>query len=239
MKFVIRILALTVLALGTTARSTNLVSAQGPFANYTSKGPSSYADDLERAVIARIQKYLTLLKEFNKENKKLQLIEIKKDACYFCNEQVYRHELVILCTKKISAASSLDPVFETWDLFWSTYPTLERSLFLYEFSLLIFSLYNYFFAHLGKESLIEEQLQKIIELQNRVRELPIQELHDSLEKCYDQLLDILNDYGPVHGQSWQSWVITNWWVPPVLIGTLVYSMFYRRGQTPPPATQKM
>lgn len=192
--------------------------------------------DIEDALY-RIERHIKLIDDFNKNNKKLQKTVLTKAVS--CAESNCAHELVKLCMKKISVDLCFDPVVDTWRLFKGSFSSIDRELFVHEFSSMLVVVYQHCIMFLsenkgGKMQELQPAAQPtvtmadIILLYNRISALPIVQILNSLDQLYVSLQTLMAQYGISADTNWSVWIKNNWWVPPVVIGTLIYSITQRK-----------
>lgn len=184
--------------------------------------------------IKRLHKHFYLLNQFNKKNKKEHLIDWETQAAvpFFLDLDVncssYKHPLVVLCLKKMNMLRSLDPLFETWDIFLKEYKQVEGSLFLHEISILTFCLYKNILCTLDAQRGQRVNAVEIINLYNKINGLPIDEVLTALDHCYVRLIFVLKEYEFFSTMSWGEWLAKYWWLPPmVAIGFLWKIVLYK------------
>jgi hypothetical protein len=61
----------------------------------------------------------------------------------------------------------------------------------------------------------------IIELYSTIATLPIPEMLNSLDSLVEDLIEIIEKYELDTAMSWTQWFKKYWWVPPVIISSLV------------------
>jgi len=178
--------------------------------------------------IDRLNKHVSFLAKFhakNKEQIKILTKEIKK-ALWRLDITKYDHELIRLCVKKVLYTRAINPIFEAWRLFLETYRSIDSTLFLREFSILIFCLYKNFIFSLDRQGHVNPKVSsvEIFELSGRIMSLPIDQILDALDVCYHQFIFIMQDYGMTTIASPTEWIKENWWVIPVSFVSLIVSI---------------
>lgn len=184
-------------------------------------------------MLYRIDKCITLLDQFNKKNKNLQNLTFTKTP--LCPDNTCEHELVKLCLKKMACEGEVfSPIVETWMLFKQSFNSVEKDLFAREFAVVLCAVFEHTLQILtlraGEPSgSIKQQvsLVDIITLYNKISALPIVQVIESLEQLYSALKELMEEYGITADTSWSTWITTNWWVPPVVIGSLAYTILNR------------
>lgn len=177
-------------------------------------------------VINRLNPHIDALIQFSKTNKKMNPGFNSRFSVI--SEGVpsaeFTHELIKLCAKQMEQYGSLDPLFETWRLFKQTFKNVDPHIFLREMAVMIFAIYRNVLVQALERTPTRVTLEEVNDLHQRISMLPIHELLDALDKCYEQFTLILQDYGP-KDLDWVTWIQNNWWVPPVSAASLIYSLF--------------
>lgn len=191
--------------------------------------------DIEDALY-RIEKHIKLIDDFNKNNKTLHKNVLSKSIV--CDESTCAHELVKLCMKKISIELCFDPVVDTWHLFKDSYSDVDRELFVHEFSSVLVAVYQQCITILSdkKKSIIDDEkddqpkvtMADIVMLYNSISALPILQILNTLDQLYVSLQKLMIQYGISANTDWSVWIKTNWWVPPVVVGTIIYTIAQRK-----------
>lgn len=188
-------------------------------------------------ILYRIEKCITLLEQFSKKNKKLHVAVMVKSSP--CPDSNCEHELVKLCIKKMACEGEIfDPILETWRLFKESFKLVEQDLFAREFAAMLCAVYQQTLNvlnlrapqnQISPEGSIRQQitLADIILLYNKIAALPIVEVIESLEQLYKALRVLMVHYGITAETNWSTWITENWWIPPVVIASLAYTIFNR------------
>jgi hypothetical protein len=196
--------------------------------------------------IDRLQRHFDLLNQFNKKNKKDHLVDWETKALVplFSDCDIdcasYKHDCVVLCLKQMKASRTIDPFFETWNIFLKNYRHVETELFVKEMSVLLFFLYKNILFSLDKKKLyIANELSpfqdtlndrvtmpEIVALYNKISLLPINEVLFALDHCYIRLVLILKEYEFYSSMSWLQWIEKYWWLPPVIVAGIIYRIFF-------------
>lgn len=141
----------------------------------------------------------------------------------------YTHELTRLCAKKIIQEQSILPLLETWDLFKTVYSEIDSLVFLQEFSTMLFCMYKDLLIQLyDRNMVLRVVFVDILDLAGKIMSLPIEQVLDALDFCYEQFLVIMHDYGLDSDLTWNQWWRAYWWVPPVVVGILIVSIIKHR-----------
>lgn len=180
---------------------------------------------------ARIEQHIRLIDIINRQIKRTNIhheIDTPANCC--------SHELVKLCMKKMEQDTCIDPVIETWKIFNSCYDTIERDLFLQEFSSVVCAVSHgcvLALAALSEQSEkkkpekpveLSVSLQDIFRLYFKISALPIGDILASMDQLYLALVELMDEYGLEEEQTWEEWMTTNWWIPPVIVTGLVLSL---------------
>lgn len=172
-----------------------------------------------------------MINKYNTIGKKLYwvpLVERPMSTLLYCDEHVEcLHELTHLCVQKMNIYKNIDALFDTWDVFLNLFKEINPHAFLKEFAILLFSLYKNFFiemsvcAEINRVSLLD-----IVNLYDHIVALPLTELLDVLDECYEQFVDTMNQCNIQQTATWSEWIVANWWVPPVVTVALAYSVIH-------------
>lgn len=188
-------------------------------------------------MLYRIDKCIVLLDQFNKKNKKIHAHAEHKASP--CPDNSCEHELVKLCIKKMACNDDVfSPVIETWKLFKQSFKDVDQELFAREFATIVCAVYQQTLSALNirathepldPQGSIRQQISitDVITLYNKIASLPIREIIDSLEELYKGLRILMVQYGINADTSWKEWLGKNWWVPPVVAASLLYTIFNR------------
>lgn len=196
-------------------------------------------------VLYKIDKSIVLLDQFNKKNRKIYAPTSLKTSP--CPDNSCEHELVKLCIKKMACHDDVfTPVVETWKLFKQSFADVDQELFAREFATIVCAVYQQTLAVLNirashepidPQASIRQQISitDVIILYNKIASLPIREIVDSLEELYKGLRILMVQYGIHADTNWKEWLGKNWWVPPVVAASLLYTIFNRGlfSYTPP------
>lgn len=144
-----------------------------------------------------------------------------------------KHPLILRCLSNMDVdSSSITCLFQTWNIFTKEGTISEPELFFREFSILIFSIYKIFFTTADASDTSFSSVRRrisvvqVITLYDRITEIPIDDLLDVLDRCYEQFMDIMQeaDISFDEKRSVIDWIQHFWWVPPVVIGALLYNI---------------
>ncbi|MCL4229659.1 hypothetical protein KJZ61_03120 [Candidatus Dependentiae bacterium] len=200
------------------------------------------ADSLDvNVTIKRLKPHIEILEQFNTKNKLLKLLPYKAPNRFIFIDDIadFTHGLLRICVKKMLNEESLDPLFVMWRLFITEYQDVESEIFLREMSILLFSIYkNIFTAYLQNRSVATPAidaafLQSAIALYQRVSVLPIKEILEILDDCLVQFTVIMKDYGIDENKTWIAWLKKYWWVPPVVVSSMFFSIIKNFAQSVP------
>lgn len=178
-------------------------------------------------VVHKLEKHVSLLSNFNLKNKKRQMLRLRSEESIglFQSAIEYQNPLVKLCAQKMGMSLSIDPVFETWHLYLKSYRGVDDLPFLHEYSIMLFSVYKGLLVEMFAVKPFRLSLVEINQLYERITALPIGDVLEALEQCYEQFMEIMDDYGFNSNISWRDWLMSYWWVSPVVIGSMVMSLF--------------
>jgi len=167
-------------------------------------------------------KHVKLFKTFEKLNKKRNIIDfhLPSGLPFIFENFDYKNLLIRICIENMSKKASLDPLFKLWDFAVSMELNKRDAVFLREFSIVIFTLYENILVMINAAKVdkikSEVAIDEIISLYNTVSEMPIREIVIALEKCYRLFCEILNDYQFYSTLSWSQWLRNYWWVVPTI-----------------------
>lgn len=193
-------------------------------------GASIDTFDVEDA-IARIERHVSLINKYNKKNK--PSLSGPSRIVPDCQGFDCKHELTRLCIKKMSNERCFEPIVEIWSLFNRNFNHIEREIFVREFVCILYAVYNSCISQLtvNKKSSSDSSLQitapsmaAILTLYNQVSGLPIIKVLNDLEDLYVALVALMDDYGVNEQTDWREWAVNNWWVPPVMLVAVFYSL---------------
>jgi len=98
------------------------------------------------------------------------------------------------------------------------YHYLQDTLFVYELFLLIFTVHKQILFHECEDSshtLTKTTLNTIIEISEKINQLPIAEVLNAIDMLVKELPPFLEKYEFNSAISWKAWFKKYWWVPPV------------------------
>lgn len=179
--------------------------------------------------IACLDKHVRILTHFNQH-----MPEYLQEELYMLiggfDETLFKHELVALCIKKMKYVRTLAPIHETWHVFLQTYADVEKDQFVKDFAILIFCIYASMLAELENDHFVTGRvtLVDVFVLYGKVSLIPIRELLNLLDLCYVRFEFLLKEYGMFSSLTWSEWFGKYWWVPPVVIVSLIYNVFYQQ-----------
>lgn len=133
----------------------------------------------------------------------------------------FKHEAVQGCLESILRTKNLEPLFDLWRHFMA-YKFADDSLFLQEFVALEYMLYCKLIDCLRIVTLKDvPTTEDLIELYASIATLPIPEMLNSLDSLVEELIEIMEKYELDTAMSWTQWFKKYWWVPPVVISSIV------------------
>lgn len=190
--------------------------------------------DVDDAV-ARIQRHVSLIDKYNKKNK--PGLSGPSRIVPECQGFDCKHELTRLCIKKMSNERCFEPVVEIWSLFNHNFNHIEREIFVKEFLYILYAVYGSCIGQLkmkkaspashGDDATLQitaPSMTAILTLYNQVSSLPIIKVLNDLEDLYVALVALMDEYGVNEQTEWRDWLVSNWWVPPVMLVALFYSL---------------
>lgn len=189
----------------------------------------------------KLNKHIAILKKFNEINKKHQIIDFvsHNNDIFNIKNIEYKNELVKICISKMVEQNSLEPFFKTWDYAYGLCISNKDIIFVREFSIVIFSLYeNLLTVILNKKIVnlseqfaseiiisdnkaIKSLLDDILMMYNAVSELPIKDIIVTLEKCYILFSKIIDDYAASSGLTPRQLIKKYWWLPPTIFVAII------------------
>lgn len=172
--------------------------------------------------------YLTCL---SKSNQLLSFLD-KHHYCYTlcncaCQEQciqidstLFFHESIIFCIQNMMHTASLKPVIQlSQDI--KNYTEIGDDQFLRELFVLIFIIHKQILLDSCKENpeaLKAVTLNTILEISEKINQLPIAELLNAIDMLVTELPPFLEKYEFNSKISWKEWLKKYWWVPPIFGG---------------------
>ena len=182
----------------------------------------------------RLEKHIKILGRFNTTIKnRFQGYGQFKEHIAFNNIDVklFKHELIILCLKKMLRYKSISPVIEVWEIFLQSFKMVDSEQFIKDLAVLVFCIYTNLlteFEHIKGGSVHKVTLVDVFVLYGKVSLIPIRELLNLLDLCYVRFEFLLKEYGFFSSMNWQEWLEKYWWVPPVIILSVTYNIFYQQ-----------
>lgn len=202
-------------------------------------GASNATNHEKLILVARIEHHVQSIQDIARKHQgfKQEPLRMSPEALYQTLDGLvsYKHEVVKACIAQIRKEKSLAPFFAMWNSFKNSYQkdayaTISQD-FLKECSDLIFMFYSNMMNQLIDDHAVDAitvhrvTAAEIIQIYLTISELPINEFLDLLDKVLEKIMTILEDYHPEEGQSLFSWLQKNWWIPPVIIGGLLGSVY--------------
>lgn len=176
-------------------------------------------NNLRHYHIQRLQKSITILTKVN-----VQYLSPLWDCLtqtIHKNSISFQHEAIQECLDSILQTHSLEPLFALWRHF-TAYKFANDSLFLQEFVALEYMLYRKLIDCLRIVSLkTTPTAEDLIELYASIATLPIPEMLNSLDSLVEELMEIVQKYELDASISWTQWFEKYWWVPPVIISSVI------------------
>lgn len=154
---------------------------------------------------------------------------IMKDMLISFGESHSNHQIIMLYIKKIENEGSIQPFFDLWELI-KRYEYIQDEQLIKDFSSLLFTFYADLFiyyaeyARRASKPEFQSTVQQIIELYQQVEKLPIDQILDAIDILTQELPPLIELCTAKSTGSWREWVKKYWWVPPVIIVTVVYKI---------------
>lgn len=139
------------------------------------------------------------------------------------HEDFFHHPYVHACAIQIKEQNSLKPIFAIWDHMVS-YDFIEDDLFMKDFIGLVMYVCQYLCIPVEHETRSAAALHEMLEMYEKIESLPLAELLDLLDTVVDQFGDVVEQYELNSKMRWSDWLVKYWWAPPVISGTLVYTI---------------
>ena len=186
--------------------------------------------------------FLSCLHKKNYYYKPCNIIE--KEGYIQIDTTFFFHHSTKFCLQKVLRTGSLKPIItllqKTSDQLNSQSPR-----FIHEIFLLIFTVYKQILLQECNEHhhvLKKTTLTTIIEVSDKINQLPIAEVLSAIDMLMTELPPFLEKYELTSTITWKNWLKKYWWVPPVFGGwfalrillSFQQSYFYRHGYPRPP-----
>ncbi|MFC1842970.1 hypothetical protein ACFLYU_04895 [Candidatus Dependentiae bacterium] len=208
---------------------------------YTGVSANVYKDMVSQDYCKKLHKHVGILGEFNELNKKNNIIDLHSyDGFLDSLKKIeYKNEIIKICVAKMLKCASIEPLLRTWDYAHDMCISNEDMVFVREFSILIFSLYENLLVIMTSQKTNEKTckeikgtLEDIIQVYNAVSDLPLKEIIMTLEKCYVIFSKILNDYGVHSRMSWGKWFSKYWWLAPTVAIAIIGALLRKKLSRP-------
>lgn len=190
----------------------------------------SLTDPVSDTIVKRVEQHITFLRKLDKRYAQVTSDMIEFSKSDMLNDTVihFDHDLITWAIKKIKRDQNLKPLFDIWSDF-KVYRdnSPEDQNFLKECTLLIFIFYNNIFIAYD-EANDRAKVQDVVELFQKINNLPIGELLDILDTISEQLVEMLEKYEPEANQSLFSWLRSNWWVPPTIVAAFITAVILQK-----------
>jgi len=139
--------------------------------------------------------------------------------CIQIDSIIFFHPTIKACLEQMINAESLQPLIIL--LQQTPYHIVKNKFFMYEYFLLIFTIYRQFFFQDCKEIsdlLTKTTLNTIMEISEKLNDLPIAEVLNAIDMLAKELPPFLEKYELNSSLTWKVWVKKYWWVPPIFTG---------------------
>lgn len=140
----------------------------------------------------------------------------------------FKHKTVQECLSSILQTQSLEPLFSLWRDFMA-YKFANDTLFLQEFVTLEYMLYRKLIDCLHFENLrASPAAEDLIDLYASIATLPVPQMLNSLDMLVEELIVIMEKYELNAAMSWTEWFKKYWWVPPIVISSVIINFVLAR-----------
>lgn len=142
---------------------------------------------------------------------------IEHEKCIQIDSTVFFHHTMRSCVQKMIQTSTLKPLLMLLQEV-RKYHLLQDSQFFHEFFLLIFIVHKQILFHECKESshsLKKTTFTTILEISEKINQLPIAELLNAIDMLVTELPPFLEKYEFHSKITWKNWFKKYWWVPPI------------------------
>jgi hypothetical protein len=147
---------------------------------------------------------------------------IQIDATFFL------HPRIIVCIRRIIATASLKPLLALLHTTHKHYFAVDQQ-FLRELFSLIFIIYKQIiFNECAEQTVVLKKttLETIIEISDKINQLPIAEILNAIDMLINELPPFLEKYEFHTKLTWKEWMSKYWWVPPVFGGWFVLKILF-------------
>ncbi len=144
---------------------------------------------------------------------------IDQNTCIQIDSTQFTDKKIKLCIQKMCETSSLKPIVAL--LKKTGFYCDNNSQFSYELFLLLFTVYKQILLQEcgeNKQTLKNTSLATIIELGEKINQLPIAEVLTTIDMLMTELPPFLEKYEFNSTISWKKWIKKYWWVPPIVGG---------------------
>jgi hypothetical protein len=130
-----------------------------------------------------------------------------------------------MCIAAIREQQNLDPLFKIWHHF-ASYKFINDAEFLREFVTLVYIIYHQLCNEVVAAGDVRNQpsVEEVLDLYEKISQLPIPELLNALDAVIDQFIDIMEEYEMQASMDWWTWLKKYWWIPPTIVVSLVIKM---------------
>lgn len=146
---------------------------------------------------------------------------IKEQNSISIDSTFFSHPKIVSCISKMLSTETLKPiVMLLTDM--THYGYFKDEQFVHEFFLLIFIVHKQILFHECDEThsyvLKTISLNTIIEISEKINQLPIAEILNAIDMLVTELPPFLEKYEFNSTISWKAWLKKYWWVPPIFSG---------------------
>jgi len=139
----------------------------------------------------------------------------------------FENAAIVFYIDKMKQTQSLDPLFRLWHCFVS-YKYIDDAIFLKEFVTLLLLVHKQIIVDFNSVVLKEAPSpQELIELYEQIASMPISDLLNSLDVVVDQCIEIIEKYELDSSMSWKAWFKKYWWMPPVVVTSVIVNFFLK------------
>ncbi|MDR3550431.1 MAG: hypothetical protein P4L31_03390 [Candidatus Babeliales bacterium] len=155
-----------------------------------------------------------------------------KHCMYDFTHLPFSNEAVRFYVVQMKQTQSLVPLFRLWHSIVS-YKYIDDTVFLQEVSMLLLIVHRQIAIDFnGAATKDSSSLHDIIQLYEAISTMPIPDLLNSLDVVVDQCIEIIEKYELDSSMSWRSWFKKYWWMPPVVIASVVINVYVKNKIAP-------
>jgi hypothetical protein len=142
-----------------------------------------------------------------------------KDGLMHADVAFFSDQRIIDCLQRMEQQASLTPLLQLSSSLYSYTP--QQTPFIKELALLLFIIYKQILLEEYKKSpemLKASTINSIVEMSEKINQLPIGEILNTIDMLAKELPPFLEKYEFNSPLSWKQWLKKYWWVPPVFGG---------------------